>query len=185
MFDDTQKNLLLETAASSIQHGLLTGQALTVNHEDYPDAFQVERASFVTLHINGDLRGCIGSLQATRSLISDVAENAFAAAFRDPRFPRLTEHEYTLLHYHISVLNPPEPMQFSSEQELINSIRPNVDGLVLEDKGQRGTFLPSVWESLPQPEDFLRHLKVKAGLPIEHWSETLTVQRYTVEDIEE
>jgi AmmeMemoRadiSam system protein A len=116
--------------------------------------------------------------------VEDVADNAYAAAFRDPRFPTLTQDEYPMLQYHISVLNPPEPMTFTSEDDLLKQIRPNIDGLVLSDKGMRGTFLPSVWESLPTAEQFLSHLKQKAGLPADYWSDTVKVERYTVENIE-
>jgi AmmeMemoRadiSam system protein A len=95
----------------------------------------------------------------------------------------LTETEFPKLEIHISVLNKPEPMQFESEADLISQLRPNIDGLILSDRGHRGTFLPSVWESLPEPQDFFTHLKMKAGLPANHWSDTITVERYTVESI--
>ena len=96
----------------------------------------------------------------------------------------MREDEYGQLHYHISVLNPAEPIQFSDEQDLLRQLRPGVDGLILEDGKFRGTFLPSVWESLAEPVSFLQHLKQKAGLSANYWSDSLQVQRYTVEDIE-
>jgi len=138
-------------------------------------------ASFVTLHIGEELRGCIGSLQAHRPLICDVAENAFSAAFRDPRFPPLKEAELKNISLDISVLSQAERVVFDSEQDLLNGIRPGVDGLILKDGNYRGTFLPSVWESLPDAGQFLKHLKLKAGLPSDHWSDTLEVWRYTTE----
>jgi AmmeMemoRadiSam system protein A len=114
-------------------------------------------------------------------VVTDVAENAFAAAFRDPRFPPLTQAELQGLEIHLSILTPAQPLEFSSEDELIAQLRPGVDGLILEDEGQRGTFLPSVWESLSEPASFLRNLKIKAGLSADHWSPSLQVERYTTE----
>lgn len=185
MFKDTEKKQLLDLAKASIQYGLEHGQPITVTLGNYPVHLQEQRACFVTLQINNQLRGCIGSLEAQRPLVEDVADNAYAAAFRDPRFGPVSEDEYPNLQYHISVLNPPEPMSFTSEQDLLNQIRPSIDGLVLSDKGYRGTFLPSVWESLPTAKEFLSHLKQKAGLPVNYWTDTLKVERYTVESIEE
>jgi uncharacterized protein len=173
--------MLLGVAAGSIEHGLNQGSPLEPDPHDYPVALQAERASFVTLHIAGALRGCIGVLDAVRPLVLDVAHNAFAAAFQDPRFPPLTRAELPHLEIHISILTPPQPMRFSSEADLLGQIRPGIDGLILEDRGRRGTFLPSVWEQLPDPAEFLEHLRHKAGLPWGHWSDTLAVSRYTAE----
>ena len=114
--------------------------------------------------------------------MEDVAENAFAAAFRDPRFPPLRPDEYPRLEYHISILNPPEPMTVTSEADLLQQLRPGVDGLVLIEGARRATFLPSVWEQLPDPRQFLAHLKMKAGLPADYWSDSLRFERYTVEE---
>jgi AmmeMemoRadiSam system protein A len=145
-------------------------------------ASRVPRSStFVTLHLDGQLRGCIGSLEAHRPLAEDVAANAFAAAFRDPRFPPVSRAEAARLALEISVLSPAEPMHFRSEADLLAQLRPGIDGLILSDLGRRGTFLPSVWSQLPAARDFLVHLKHKAGLPADHWSATLSVERYTTE----
>ena len=182
MLNVEDQETLLRVAADSIRHGLDTGRALSVNVEDYSPALQQAGASFITLTILRQLRGCIGMLTATRPLIKDVAENAFAAAFEDPRFPSLTEAEYAQLEYHISILNPAEPMEFESETDLLQQLRPGIDGLILEDRGRRATFLPSVWESLSMPPEFLQHLKQKAGLPADYWSDSLQVQRYTVQE---
>lgn len=184
MLEEPHKRQLLKLAAASIKYGLDNRQPLPINLSDYPQPLQQIRASFVTLTIRQQLRGCIGTLEAQCPLVEDVVENAFAAAFRDPRFSLLQADEYPQLHYHISVLKPPSPMQFSSEADLISQLRPGIDGLILEDLGRRGTFLPSVWESLPKPADFMHHLKLKAGFTPSHWSPSLRVQRYTVEDIE-
>jgi len=172
---------LLQIAKESIRHGLKHGKAFAVDSEQYDEALRQPRASFVTLKSAGKLRGCIGSLQAIRPLVEDISHNAFAAAFSDPRFPPLREDEYDGLEFHISILSLPEPITFSSEQELIDQIRPGIDGLILEDKGHRGTFLPSVWESLPTSEQFWSQLKLKAGLPQDHWSDTVKVSRYTTQ----
>ncbi|MDZ7663283.1 AmmeMemoRadiSam system protein A [Thiohalophilus sp.] len=182
--DDNQRRQLLAIARQSIQHGLQHSRPLTIDPCDYDESLQHPGASFVTLMLNRQLRGCIGSLQAHRPLVIDVAENAFAAAFRDPRFAPLTAAEFPYLEYHISLLNPAKAMQFKDQADLLKQLRPQVDGLILEDGEHRGTFLPSVWESLPHPEQFLQHLKLKAGLPADYWSDTLKVSRYTVEDIE-
>lgn len=183
MLKQEEQQQLLELAAASIKEGLESGHALKPNLSDYAETLQNHQASFVTLKIQGQLRGCIGSLEAHRPLLIDVAENAFAAAFRDPRFSPLQRHEFEQLDYHISLLSPYEPIQFESEADLLTQIRPGIDGLVLEDKGYRGTFLPAVWESLPDAERFLAQLKVKAGFPTYYWSDTIKVYRYTVEDI--
>ncbi len=180
-FDRAQRAELLRLARASILHGLETGRPLRVDPSDFEPGLAAPGAAFVTLHRQGELRGCIGSLEAHRPLVEDVAENAFAAAFRDPRFPPLAPQEFDDLEIEISVLSPPEPMRFSDEADLLRQLRPGVDGLILEDMGRRGTFLPSVWAQLPRREDFLAHLKLKAGLPPAHWSPTLRVWRYTTE----
>ena len=152
------RQTLLRVARDSIEHGLQQGQALAVHACDFTPELQAIRASFVTLNRKGLLRGCIGHLEAAIPLVEDVAENAFAAAFRDPRFPPLSLSERADLEIHISVLTPPEPLAFCSEADLLLKIRPGIDGLILQDGQAKGTFLPSVWDSLPKSEDFLRHL---------------------------
>jgi len=173
-----EQRVLLDLAWESIRHGLAHGTAARVDPLDYPPALQRPGAGFVTLHRGGALRGCIGHLEAIQPLVADIADNAFAAAFRDPRFPPLSEDELEDLELEISVLTPARPMQFTDEADLLRQLEPGRDGLILEDRGRRGTFLPSVWESLPEPALFLAHLKQKAGLPAGHWSDTLRVSRY-------
>lgn len=175
------RETLLRVAEASIRSGLATGRPGAPVAADYPAVLRAVRASFVTLHRHETLRGCIGTLEARRPLVEDVARNAYAAAFEDPRFPPLAMQELVGLDIHISVLSPAEPITAASEEKLVAELRPGIDGLILEDRGYRGTFLPSVWESLPRTEDFLRHLKVKAGLSPSHWSDTLRVWRYTTE----
>jgi AmmeMemoRadiSam system protein A len=179
---NTDRAELLDVARASIRERLRE-DVLTVRHEQFADALREVRATFVTLHVNGALRGCIGTLEATRALVADVAHNAGAAAFDDPRFPALAWREYERLTIHISILSPAEPIRFSSEADLVTRLRPNVDGLILETDSRRGTFLPAVWESLPDPREFLRHLKQKAGLPPDYWSDDLRIRRYTVESV--
>lgn len=182
MLNDAHRDQLRDLAYRSIKNGLETGQPLAIDLEDFPPELQQHRATFVTLQRNKQLRGCIGMLKPERPLAEDVVQNAWAAAFRDTRFTPLSASELEGLDIHISILSEPEAMEFTSEQDLIEQIRPGVDGLILEDDFNRGTFLPSVWESLPTAAEFLSHLKLKAGLPQDYWSDTLQVQRYTVEE---
>ncbi len=185
ILNEQQRLVLLQTARASIHTGLLEGHSLQVEPADFEPALQAQRATFVTLHKHGELRGCIGHLEAMQPLIRDVADNAFSAAFQDSRFPPLHQSEFDQIAIHISVLSPPEPLSFVSEQDLLQQIHPGTDGLILQDGRYRGTFLPSVWEQLPTREEFLAHLKIKAGLPANFWSDTLEVFRYTTESFGE
>ena len=180
LLSESQRTLLLRVARQSIEHGLKQHKPLPVVPAEYPP-FDQPGASFVTLHRQGVLRGCIGSLEAHRPLLLDVAQNAYAAAFRDPRFEPLQPQELDDLDIDISILSTPVAMSFDNQQELLDQIRPGVDGLILEDGARRGTFLPSVWSSLPEKTDFLAQLKLKAGLPADYWSDKLKVWRYTTE----
>ena len=139
-----------------------------------------KRASFVTLMQRGQLRGCVGSLSAERPLRLDVECNARAAAFRDPRFAPLSRSEYRETRVEVSLLSRLEPIEFESESHALGQLRPGVDGVLLEYGGRRGTFLPQVWEQLPEPDAFLAHLKHKAGLPPGFWVADLKLSRYTV-----
>ncbi|MCX7155094.1 MAG: AmmeMemoRadiSam system protein A [Rhodocyclales bacterium] len=138
-------------------------------------------ATFVTLTQNGQLRGCIGSLQAHRVLDQDVRANAVAAAFSDPRFPPLTLAELPHTRVEISLLTAPQPMKFSDEADALRQLRPNVDGVIFIAGQRRSTFLPQVWEQLPDPRQFLAHLKQKAGLAANYWSSEVELQRYEVQ----
>jgi hypothetical protein len=185
LLDASQRRTLLELARASIAHGLTHGCPIKADPSRYAGDLQAERAAFVTLEKRGQLRGCIGHLEAIQPLVLDVAENAFAAAFRDPRFPPLTRPELEELAIEISVLSVALPLSFTSEEELLALLEPGRDGLILEAGAARGTFLPSVWESLPEPRDFLRHLKVKAGLRPDDWSDDIRVRRYRTESFSE
>ncbi len=183
MLSKEHRQLLLELARKSIEYGLEHGKAITVELSQYPECFREKKATFVTLKRHNELRGCIGILKPVRSLAEDVAHNAWAAAFTDSRFSPLTKNELDGLDIHISILGTPEDIEFDSEEDLISKIQTGVDGLILEDGINKGTFLPSVWESVPNAREFLNHLKQKAGLPATHWSDSIRVQRYAVEEI--
>jgi AmmeMemoRadiSam system protein A len=170
---------LIDIARHSIAFGLHTGQPpRLVTDCSLAPLLASPGAAFVTLRRNGALRGCIGSAVATRPLIVDVADHAFNAAFRDPRFPRLEWLELTGLSLSVSVLTPPEPMHFSAEADLLHQLRPAVDGLIIEDQGRRALFLPSVWDDLPDQRQFLTVLKLKAGLGGSHFSPDFRAGRF-------
>jgi len=137
-------------------------------------------ASFVTLHRDGRLRGCIGSLEAHRPLGLDVRENALAAAFRDPRFAPLAVEEFEHTRVEVSLLTPAMAISFRDEADFLAQLRPGVDGIVFQYGRHRSTFLPQVWESLPEPQQFMQQLKRKAGLPPNFWHEAVSIARYEV-----
>lgn len=137
-------------------------------------------ATFVTLTQRGQLRGCIGSLEAWRPLGQDVRENALAAAFRDPRFSPLSVDELPITRVEVSLLTPPVPMSFTDEADALAQLHPGVDGVIFSAGGRRSTFLPQVWEQLPTPALFMAHLKQKAGLPGDYWGPGVQLERYTV-----
>lgn len=176
-------NLLYSVARNSILEGLSKGQPLDVRIESYPDELQKLGATFVTLTRGGELRGCMGSTEASRPLVKDVAHNAFAAAFRDPRFDLLVLEEMKDLEIKVSILSQPERLAVGSQEELLVMLRPGTDGLIIKDGEHQATFLPSVWDSLATPELFLGQLKIKAKLPRNHWSDAFEVYRYTVKEI--
>lgn len=142
-------------------------------------------ACFVTLTVKGELRGCIGSLEPYRPLREDLKRNALAAAFGDPRFAPLSEGELAAVRLEVSLLSPVAPLEFLDEADAVAQLRPGVDGVILEYGRNRGTFLPQVWEQLPEPREFFRHLKMKAGLPPTFWADGIRLSRYTVEKWQE
>ena len=146
---------------------------------DVPELAQ-PGACFVTLSEDGGLRGCIGTLEAWRPLGEDVRANAIAAAFKDPRFPPLARDELARIGIEVSLLTPPQPLAFADEDAALRQLRPGVDGVVCAWQGRRSTFLPQVWESLPDPRQFLAQLKLKAGLPPDFWNAELRLSRYQV-----
>lgn len=142
-------------------------------------------ATFVTLTQDGELRGCIGTLEAHRPLAEDLEHNARAAAFDDPRFPALSEAELPRTRVEVSILTKPEPMRFVDEANALAQLQPGVDGVILEAGWHRATFLPQVWDQLPRPAQFMAHLKHKAGLAADYWSDEIRLSRYTVEKFKE
>lgn len=181
--DAGDRRTLLDAARAAIADGLASRLPKAANIGACSEALRAHAATFVTLELGGALRGCIGTLEAFQPLIVDTAENAYSAAFRDPRFPAMTAAEFDDLDVHISILGAPEPMTFTSERDLIGQLRVGIDGLILTESGRRGTFLPAVWESLADPREFFGQLKMKAGLPRDYWSDTIKVWRYTTASI--
>ena len=135
-------------------------------------------ACFVTLTLGQKLRGCVGGIKARRPLLDEVTAVARAAAFDDPRFPPLSANELKSTRIEVSLLSALEPLPVRSEDEVLDQIRPHVDGLALEWGRHRGTFLPQVWAALPDTRDFLCQLKLKAGLPHDFWSDEIRLYRY-------
>lgn len=176
---------LTALAWAAIDGGLAGRAPKTLDLAAFPIELRAPGATFVTLEKAGRLRGCIGSLQAHRPLVDDLAQNAYAAAFRDPRFPALEASERPEIALSISLLSPPELIGgIGREADLLAALRPHVDGLILADGARRATFLPQVWEQLPAPTDFVARLKAKAGLPADHWGPGMRAWRYGVVKID-
>jgi AmmeMemoRadiSam system protein A len=174
--DDPQAGpILLGLARSAI-----VARGAVAAPDDAPDWLGEPGATFVTLTRQGRLRGCIGSVQARRRLSDDVVHNACAAAFHDPRFPPVAAAEVPGVRIEVSLLSDSEPLPSRTREELLYAVRPHVDGVILGWRGHRGTFLPQVWEQLPEPEDFIEHLLHKAGLPVSFWAPDLTARRFGV-----
>ncbi len=176
--DPRERAQLLDIARQSLGEGLARGRALVVDLQALAENFNTPAAVFITLTRNGELRGCVGSLQALDPLAQAVANSAFNAAFGDRRFPSLRADELDTIRIEISVLSQMEPIEADSRQALLDALKPGIDGLVLEDRGYRSTFLPKVWDSLASPTEFLEHLCLKAGLGARHWSDTIRFHRY-------
>ena len=169
---------LLGLARRSIEHGLVHGEPLPVVYDELPPEFNEPAATFTTLRIQRELRGCCGILVAIHPLAEDVARSAFKAAFEDPRFKPVREPELEVISLEVSVLSPLESMSVADEQDLLDQLVPGTDGLVILADGRRATFLPKVWEQLPEPRAFLNALRQKCGLEQDHWSDRLEFQRY-------
>ncbi len=174
---------LLEVAAASIDHGLDREGPLSVDARSESQLLARVGASFVTLRKENALRGCIGTLEPEQPLVCDVAQNAWRAAFRDPRFAPLAPSERRDVEIHLSILGARRPLPARSEAELLEALRPGLDGLVLDAGHRRATFLPAVWESVADPSDFWLALKRKAGLAPDAWDPRWSLERYEVESI--
>jgi hypothetical protein len=179
MRDDELGRALVTIARRAIG-AELAKVALPERAEPQHPALAAPGATFVTLFKHGTLRGCIGTLVARRPLGADVCANAVAAAFADPRFTRLGADEFSDTSVEVSLLSAPGAITADSEQALLDQLRPGDDGVVLEYAGRRATFLPQVWDSLPEPAEFLAELKRKAGLPGDFWSASVRISRYGV-----
>lgn len=175
-WNDEDRAALLALARRVVEHG---GSAapIPIDRRDFSEALQQKRAAFVSVYVADQLRGCTGELIPSRSLVECVAHQARSAAFTDDRFPPVQPDELDRLRIEVSVLGLPEPIQFESEEELLEKLEPNVDGLTIDAFGRKATFLPLVWKSLPNPTDFLAQLKLKAGLPLDPIPE-LRASRY-------
>ncbi len=181
---DAQRRAALALAERAIEYGLEHSEPMPVGGEIAAVFPEAERASFVTLHLDDDLVGCIGRLEPTRPLPADLVRNAFRAAFRDPRFPPVTADDLEDLSVQVSVLDPLERVPADSNEKLWEFVEPGRHGVLLTTEETRGTFLPSVWEKCPDPETFLAHLKHKAGLDPSNWPADLDVYRYTVDEFD-
>jgi AmmeMemoRadiSam system protein A len=177
LWNAARGRLLVRIARESLAEALGLGVAA-----DYREPWlQEPGASFVTLTCWGKLRGCVGSIRAYRPLFDDVWLNVRAAAFHDTRFPPVERDEFTHLQVEVSLLSTPQPLPpFAREEEALAALRAGIDGIILEAGSNRSTFLPQVWEQLPDPQDFLAHLKRKAGLPEHFWAPDVRLHRYTV-----
>ena len=169
--------VLLPLARGAIAAEL--GLARSGDHEELAWLRQ-PGACFITLMREEQLRGCIGTLRPHRALADDVKANALGAAFRDPRFPKMTAPEFSAVSVEISVLSPLEPIRFSDEAQALAQLRAGRDGIVFEYGYHTSTFLPQVWDDFREPADFLAHLKYKAGLPPDFWAAEVRLSRYTV-----
>ncbi len=183
---ESDKAYLLSLARSTIQKAVNHQPLLSWNVNDLSADLGRKGAAFVTLTMDGELRGCIGSLEAYQSLVEDVCEHARQAALEDYRFPPVTAGEIPKLHIEISRLTVPVPLKYENPSDLPGALHPNVDGVILKDGFRRATFLPQVWEQLPDAEEFLSHLCAKMGAPADLWRrKVLEVSIYHVEEFEE
>lgn len=181
-FPDTRElpgTALLRLARDSIAYGLVHREPLPVACDELPHAMSEPRATFTTLRLEDQLRGCCGTLEATRPLAQDVTHTAFRAAFHDPRFDPVAEAELSTIGLEVSVLSALKPMSVVDEADLLDQLAPGEDGIVIVAEGRCATLLPKVWEMLPEPDRFVAALKAKVGVPDDYWSEQLEFQRYS------
>lgn len=179
-------NILLRIAKSAILSKLEDSYSFDKDRllNDYP-YLNKDGAAFVTLNHNHQLRGCIGSIVAYRTLLEDIIHNALSAAFRDPRFTPLSPNELEQLVLEVSILSEPEALKYKDYDDLLTKVEPGLDGLILKHGSFQGTFLPQVWEQLPTAKEFLDHLSVKAGANPSIYDDNPTIYRYRVEHIQD
>ncbi len=181
MLESVDRRRLIDAARESIARGYGRARPESLPAGPWSEALSTPGSAFTTLLLGGELRGCRGTIEPRRALIEDVWDNAWSSAYDDPRFPPVTVDEVPRLAISISVLSPLEPIAALSEAELIETLEPGVDGLVLSHGAARATFLPSVWRQLPEARHFVRELKHKAGWPDSFWSPDLKAYRYRTE----
>lgn len=183
---DGEKQTLLHLAREAMEHGVRGKKLPSLDNSTITPHLSEYGASFVTLSIHGELRGCIGALEAHQPLVDDVREHAIAAALEDPRFRPVDETELDRIKIEVSRLTAPHPLDYSSSADLLTKLRPHVDGVIIKNDYRRATFLPQVWEQIPDPEDFLDHLCAKMGAKPNLWLTTkLQVYVYQVEEFHE
>ena len=181
-----ERKLLLALARQALVEGVSGLRLLPLDLQSLPEALRLPGATFVTLTKQGELRGCVGALEAYQPLAEDAREHAVAAALQDFRFPPVAPDEVADLEIEISRLTAPEPLEYQDAQQLIKALRPGVDGVILRDGIRRATFLPQVWLKLPEPSEFLDHLCAKMGNEPQLWRyKKLLVYRYQVEEFHE
>lgn len=183
---DGEKQTLLRLARHSIEYAVRGKTLPPLDLQALPSSVREQGASFVTLTIHGDLRGCIGTLEAYQPLAEDVREHAVAAALQDPRFPPLSESELDRINIEVSRLTAPHELEYTSSEDLLKKLNPHVDGVILKHGSRRATFLPQVWEKIPDPIEFLNQLCYKMGAPASLWRDAkLQVYIYQVEEFHE
>ncbi|PHQ79543.1 MAG: extradiol dioxygenase [Coxiella sp. (in: Bacteria)] len=177
-FENKKVTQLLTLARSAIDYGCIHHAPMPLPDGPLEDLLNQPGNCFVTIEKNGQLRGCIGTIIGKDTLAQDIINNAYKAAFKDPRFPPLTADEFAQCDIHISILTPPHEMTFQSEADLLTQLQPGKDGLILKTNTHQGVFLPSVWDKFSEPQEFLKALKQKAGLPSDYWSSDICMYRY-------
>ncbi|HSQ26045.1 MAG TPA: AmmeMemoRadiSam system protein A [Anaerolineales bacterium] len=183
---EKEKEILLALARQALDTAVHGRPLAVLDLSTLPERLGAPGASFVTLTRKGMLRGCIGALEPYQPLAEDVREHAIAAAFNDYRFPPVTAKELDELEIEISVLTRPKRLDYDTPEELLSVLRPGIDGVTLIDGSRRATFLPQVWEKLPDKERFLQHLCQKMGAKANFWREKpIQVQTYQVEEFHE
>ena len=181
-----EKDTLLKLARQALEMGVRGQKLPSLDLETMPLRLREQGASFVTLTIDGNLRGCIGALEPYQSLADDVREHAVAAALQDYRFPNVKPEELSHIEIEISRLTIPVPLEYSTPDELLKNLRPGIDGVLLRDGVRRATFLPQVWEKIPDPAEFLDNLCYKMGTSPDFWrNKHLDVSVYQVEEFHE
>ncbi|MBA4380688.1 MAG: hypothetical protein C0393_08460 [Anaerolinea sp.] len=181
-----EKQILLRLARQALESGVCGQPLPALDPATLSPTLRADGASFVTLTVQGELRGCIGTLEPYQSLAEDVREHAIAAALQDYRFPPMEEHELAQIKIEVSRLTLPEPLEYTTAEDLLARLRPGVDGVILRDGFRRATFLPQVWEKVADKEEFLDHLCMKMGASPDLWRRKhLEVLVYQVEDFHE